>query len=159
MRKWGGKPHYRFEVDLLGRDDHGTWLAGRPPVPFEGPEYPGEFLQRFAILVPDDRWWVASFNEEGPHTDIEVYVDITTPAEWTSESHVTIVDIDLDIVLQRDGRLYIDDEDEFEDHIVEYAYPADLVDNARRTATEMLDVVRARGEPFGDVFRRWLDKV
>lgn len=159
IRKWGGKPHYRFEVDHLGRDEHGTWLAGRPPIPFEGPEYPGEFQQRFAILVPDDCWWVATYYADGPFGGLEIYVDVTTPTTWTSETHATTFDLDLDVVLRRDGTLYIDDEDEFEAHRVEYGYPPDLIDNAQRTAVEMLEVVRERVEPFGDVWRRWLEKV
>lgn len=157
MRKWGGKPHYRFEVDHLGADEHGTWLAGRPPIPFEGPESPGVFDYRFAILVPSDRWWIATFYAEGDG-DIEIYVDISTPTTWDN-GRLTMVDLDLDIVLRRDGTMYIDDEDEFEEHRVLYGYPDDVIDMARKTADEMLKAVRARVEPFGDVWRRWLEQV
>lgn len=159
LRKWGGKPHYRFEVDLLGRDDHGTWLAVRPPVPFEGPEYPGVYEHRFAILVPEDKWWLATFYADSPDLGFQIYVDIATPTTWTSETHFTAVDLDLDVVLRFDGTLFVDDEDEFEEHRVHYGYPADVIEMARRTTDEMLEAVRARHEPFGDVWRRWLEKV
>ena len=159
IRKWDGKQHYRFEVDLLGRDEHGTWLAGRPPVPFEGPEYPGEWDFQFTILVPDNEWWVATFYAPDSRLRIQTYVDVTTPSEWVAGSHLTTVDLDLDVVLQFDGALFIDDEDEFDEHRLAYGYPSDVVDTARRTASEMIEAVRARREPFGDVGRLWLEKV
>ena len=159
IRKWGDKPHYRFDAELLGRDEHGTWLAGRPPVPFTGPDGPGTFSDPFAVLVPEDRWWVCSFNRHDKIDGVDIYVDVTTPAVWNSDAHVTVIDLDLDIVLRRDGHLYLDDEDEFEDHLVEYAYPEDLIRSARRTASELMDAVAARREPFGEVGQMWLDKV
>jgi uncharacterized protein len=159
IRKWDGRSHYRFDVELLGRDEHGTWLAGRPPVPFAGPEYPGVFDYRFAILVPEDRWWIATFYAPDPRLEIETYVDIATPTRWISESHLTAVDLDLDVVRRFDGTLYIDDEDEFDDHRVSYGYPSDVVETARRTASELLDALTQSREPFRDIGHRWLDKV
>ena len=36
-----------------------------------------------------------------------------------------MVDLDLDVIRMRDGRIILDDEDEFEEHQVRYAYPPD----------------------------------
>ena len=67
-----------------------------------------------------------------------------------------MVDLDLDVVLLRDGTLFVDDEDEFAQHQVELAYPPEVVAMARGTADEVLAAVGNRSEPFGDVGRDWL---
>ncbi len=159
MRKWGGVQHWRFPVELLGRDEYGTWLGGRPPVPYTGPRGEGAFTHTFVILIPENEWWVASFNADEPRFDVEIYVDVTTPARWVSDEHVTMVDLDLDVILQRDGHLFLDDEDEFEEHRVKYAYPDDVVERTRATADFLMQAVGERREPFGEAGARWLDKL
>lgn len=54
-----------------------------------------------------------------------------------------MVDLDLDVILTREGHLFLDDEDEFEQHQVELGYPPDVVALAERTS---LEVIRAVGE-------------
>ena len=52
-------------------------------------------------LFPHDASWAASFYDS-PDQPIATYVDMTTVPEWTGRS-VTMVDLDLDLVLGRDG--------------------------------------------------------
>lgn len=146
-------------MEHLGRDEHGTWLACRPPIPFEGPESPGVFEHPFVTVIPEGRWWMASYYREDNPLGIDIYVDIATPAAWVSDSHVTMIDLDLDVVLPPSGEHFLDDEDEFEQHLIEYGYPDEIVATARRTAAEMMEAVAGRREPFGDVGRRWLEKL
>lgn len=54
-----------------------------------------------------------------------------------------MVDLDLDVILGRDGSLVLDDEDEFDKHRVTLDYPADVVARARRAAA---DLMAAAGE-------------
>ncbi len=160
FKKWGDRQHYRFEMERLGRDDHGTWLGARPPVTVTaGPRAPFDMPQAFVTVVPDDRWWIASFYAP-ENAEIDIYVDIATPAVWLSETHVTSVDLDLDVVRWRiDGRIEIADEDELEEHTALYGYPNDIVQRARETAAEIVDGISARSEPFGDVGWAWLDEL
>ena len=71
--------------------------------------------------VPHERPWAASYYDSAEQP-ISVYVDMTTPAVWDG-SQVTMVDLDLDVVLGRDGELLLDDEDEFDEHRVTLGYP------------------------------------
>jgi hypothetical protein len=159
MRKWGDVQHWRFAVELLGRDVHGTWLGARPPTKYSGPRGEGEFTYPFVVLVPEDQWWIATYYEPGPDLDVEIYVDITTPSTWLSDTHITTVDLDLDVVLQFDGTLYLDDQDEFDEHKVVFGYPQDVIDTAQATARDLMDAVRDRREPFGIAGKSWLDRV
>ena len=72
---------------------------------------------------------------------------------------VPMVDLDLDVVLMRDGSLVLDDEDEFEVHRAALGYPGDLVDLALATADEIFRAIWDGAEPFGTVGASWLARV
>ena len=91
--------------------------------------------------------------------DIELYVDIATPATWPSPDHVTMIDLDLDVFRRRDGSVALDDEDEFLEHQIAYGYPEDVVFHARQSADYLMDAVRERREPFGFSSESWLERV
>ncbi|WP_220449594.1 DUF402 domain-containing protein [Nonomuraea longispora] len=89
-----------------------------------------------------------------PHKS-EIYVDVTTIPEWR-DGEVTMLDLDLDVIRLRDGRLILDDEDEFAEHQVLLNYPPDLISQAEATARWLLDAVRERKGPFGGAHIQWL---
>lgn len=166
MRKWPARPHYRFDAERLGEDEHGVWLGIPPGTPASGPRGDQIFRHAFVTLVPRHEWFIASWYDpdvpsgEGEFfIDTSLYVDITTPAEWLSPTHVTTVDLDLDIVRRRSGELYIDDEDEFTEHQVSYGYPAEIVEGALRSSERLFEVVRSGTEPFASAYRPWLSRV
>ena len=107
MRKWPDRPHWRFDAELLGRDEHGTWLGTRAGMPYTGPRT-GTWPSGFVMVIPDGEWWIASWYDEG-EPNVELYVDITTAATWPSTSFVTAIDLDLDVVRSRDGRVELVD--------------------------------------------------
>ena len=67
-----------------------------------------------------------------------------------------MVDLDLDVVLTRDGHLYVDDEDEFAEHRVQLGYPAEVVALAERWRDLVLAAVAGGDEPFATVGHAWL---
>ena len=145
--KWGGGRHWEFPVTLLGEDEHGVW-CGAPAGTWLarlGARSRSEFA--WVTLFPVDQPWAASYYDS-PDQPISVYVDVTTPPVWVG-STVTMVDLDLDVVLARDGDLLLDDEDEFDEHRVALGYPDDLVAMARRTADELMAAAGDGREPFG----------
>jgi hypothetical protein len=157
FRKWPDTPHWRMYLDLLGRDGHGSWFGRKPPLPVDGPQGPQEFTHTFVLLIPDNEWWIASYNAEP--MDVEVYVDITTPAEWQSKTHVSAVDLDLDVIRRRTGEAFLDDEDEFEEHQVTLDYPDEVIEKALSTAKWLMEAVEQRREPFGAAGQPWLDQL
>nr|SBO93372.1 protein of unknown function DUF402 [Nonomuraea gerenzanensis] len=107
------------------------------------------------MLFPRDAWWTASFNTP-PHKS-EIYVDVTTIPEW-NDGEVTMLDLDLDVIRMRDGRLILDDVDEFAEHQILLRYPPDLVTQAEETAHWLLDAVGERKGPFGGAHLDWLSQ-
>ncbi len=152
--KWGGARHWEFPMTVLGTDDHGVWAGAAVGTHLWRPA--AQFTSAFdwVTLVPHEEPWAASFYD-APDQPVRVYVDMTTPACWDGDT-VRLVDLDLDVVLGRDGSLFVDDEDEFARHQAELGYPGDVVALARRTADQVLAAIADGAEPFGTVGSRWL---
>ncbi len=158
MRKWGDVAHWRFPVERLGTDEFGTWLGARPPTPYTGPRGAGEWTHEFVLCVPDDRWWIATFNAYTTDLGARIYVDMTTVPVWRSESHVQAIDLDLDVIRTWDDQVVIDDEDEFAEHQVKYGYPPEVVRSAQASCDEIFERVQKMDEPFGEVGTSWLKR-
>jgi uncharacterized protein len=166
--KWGGRPHWEYDAWLVGEDEHGVWVGApagtrvaRPGAVYDAPV-------DFVSVVPPDGAFVATFYGEptqpAGEQSVELYVDITTVPTWRNdgEGRVTVrmIDLDLDVVRGRTGRVWVDDEDEFADHRVRFAYPDDLVRLAAASCDDVHQGVLAdRGVFARDVGRRWLSRL
>ncbi|WP_152361332.1 DUF402 domain-containing protein [Microlunatus speluncae] len=160
FRKWDGSPHWRTSMAYLGVDEHGHWLGSHPGVQVSRPGAAFRGTATTARLIPHTGCFVANLNL--PPAKITGYIDITTPPEFGRDEDGWVlgaVDLDLDVVRSADGRVWIDDEDEFVDHAVRYGYPADVITRTRATADEVLGAVLAGAEPFGTEWRRWTERL
>ena len=71
-----------------------------------------------------------------------------------------MVDLDLDVVQVREtAEVLILDEDEFAEHQVRYAYPAEVIQQAEQAAAWLHDAITANAEPFATAYQDWLTKV
>jgi protein associated with RNAse G/E len=154
--KYDGSLHWHQTMQYLGEDEHGIWLGApagnsarrgsEPPIVIQHPQ---------ALLSPDGKWWTAVFYGESARSGI--YCDISTPPHWPHEGEVTMVDLDLDVLrLNGDEQVRLLDEDEFAEHQVRYAYPAEVISRAVQTAAWLQEAITAGTEPFRDAFRPWL---
>jgi uncharacterized protein len=162
FRKWGDRPHWEYDARLLGTDEHGAWLGAPAGTHVSRPGVSFTATAAFVSVVPPDGAFVATFyapNTSGPGDPVELYVDITTVPAW-ADGVVTMVDLDLDVVRGRSGRVWVDDEDEFADHRVRYGYPADVVALATASCDRVHAAVRAGTGPFDPALgRTWLSQV
>ncbi|MEV4250122.1 DUF402 domain-containing protein [Streptosporangium canum] len=155
-RKYDGSLHWHHQSLLLGEDEHGVWtgcVAGSSGRKGAGPVV--TWSDAFVMLFPRDTWWTATFNAAPNKT--EIYCDVSTVPEWR-DGEVTMVDLDLDVIRMRDGRIFLDDEDEFEEHRIRYAYPSDVIANARAAAARLMEAVAAGAAPFATA-PHWLSRV
>ena len=151
--KWDGRLHWHCDADLLGEDEHGLWLglpSGRllqrgdeEPVPCPG----------LVSLVPAHGRWIANFYVLGENSGT-VYVDVTDEPMREGDI-VRAIDLDLDVIRFPDGRVVLDDEDEFAEHQKLFGYPPDIISAAEATARDLLTAVTNRDEPFGIASDRW----
>jgi hypothetical protein len=153
--KWGGRKHWTYALEPLGRDSFGRWYGGRAGIMLQrGHEQPVTQGHDFVQLIPDGDWYVAAFNGPGD-SRLDLYVDVTTPPVVTGDL-IEAVDLHLDVLRARDGRILLDDEDEFTEHQVLYGYPPEIIAGAKASADRLMTAVRSRDEPFGAVGEDWL---
>jgi protein associated with RNAse G/E len=146
LEKWGRRPHYRGDVRRLGEDEHGTWLWGPKGRTIWRGET-GLFVaeQDALFLVVPGAWWSPGWWLE--HPEIEVYVNVQTPVEWEAD-RARAIDLDLDVIRFRDGRVEVVDRDEFDLHRQRDGYPEDIVASAEEAAAAVFDLVVANAPPF-----------
>ena len=145
-RKWPDKPHYAHSGWILGEDDHGLWIELRVGSPiYRGDDIAFHGTGGGLMLAPAHQGWLAWFPEFG---DFELYVDIIDGVT-RSDSGITMVDLDLDLIRRRNGEVELLDEDEFALHQIEFGYSADMIEHAEYEAARVLRDVKAGVEPFG----------
>ena len=70
------------------------------------------------------------------------------------------IDMDLDVVDREGLGVYIDDQDEWDEHRVAYGYPLDLVARLEALAVDLERQVKAGTAPFDDATAdRWLERL
>ena len=156
--KYDGRPHRSYPAQYLGEDESGAWLgvAAGTPARVDGDR---QTLREepYVLLVPHQAWWTAMFN--APPRRTEVYCDVTTPATWSGQREVTVVDLDLDVRRRRWGEIERLDEDEFAEHSVRFGYPDEVVTEATAASLWLANALGDGSEPFANGFRPWLAKV
>lgn len=156
--KYPQTPHWRHDMQWLGEDEHGVWLgAAAGSLVQKGDEAPRAMRHPFVQLVHPRKWWTALFNSG--HRRIDTYVDVITQPIWEAADRVEMVDLDLDVIRLHDGRVYVDDEDEFEEHRVTLGYPPRMVDTARAVAARLAIDMETRRPPFDGAAEEWLEMV
>jgi hypothetical protein len=159
-RKWPDLPHWEFDAVRLGADAHGYWVGVPEGTWLSRPDRGFHAWCDHVVLIPHDAWWVATLYGDDADRPVDVYVDISTPSEWSADgSSVRTVDLDLDVIKDPDGRVWVDDEDEFAEHQVTLGYPTDLVRSAQLSCEQVLEAVTAGAEPFSGVHLEWLARL
>ena len=153
--KWPDRPHYRHRGTVLGEDAAGTWLSVAPQPFYRGDEIAFHAEWWAVQLVPNNGGWWAAFFPPGAGR-FDLYVDIGTPPVWSGD-YVTMIDVDLDVVRFRDGRIEIVDEDELAEHSRLFGYPASVVADAERTGAEIKAAIVQGAPPFDGTAGAWLD--
>jgi hypothetical protein len=160
MTKWGDRPHWEFDALWLGSDEHGDWVGIPTGTPMSRPgAHVRNQVDQVGLIPPPDapeaaRGWLATFHAPGGPR-VSVYVDITSPPLWDGPV-LRAVDLDLDVVRGVDGRVWLEDEDEFAEHRVEYGYPDDLAEAAVASCDRVEALVRRAGTPYDGAHEPWL---
>jgi hypothetical protein len=167
-RKWDGGAHWVVPGVHLGEDRHGWWIyQGR-----------GEFISRpgmalhtltdAVLLVPREGAYAATFYDDENPGEFRVYVDLAWDLSWhrirdaspTGSGAVEfhMVDMDLDVIQSSVRGVFVDDEDEFEEHRVSMHYPQALVDAVQQECGRLLAAVRDATGPFDGTADEWMAK-
>ena len=147
----------RWSAYVMGSDHHRLWLyspkgtlyrsqVGSDIGECEVGQGSGPAGLPVMHLIPDAAWWIAAWCSDGHNAHIGV--DICVPpalidGEWR------YIDLELDLVAHADGRVRIEDEDEFIDACEAGLIARDEAIHAQAAAVEIERGLRDRTEPFG----------
>ena len=100
-----------FELTYVGEDEYGLWFYGRPGARWQMSHRNGQLDQAVMSLIQPGQafvsWWI-----DDPD-DRNLSIDVCLPPEET-ELGWRYVDLELDPVRHSDGRVEIEDVDEFD---------------------------------------------
>lgn len=145
--KWDGSIHYQYDALLV--DEVGPLLRFFAPKGTTVRGYRGEgpMQQGLVGLFFTDRWYNL-YHNLGPvgRRGFLSYANVGTPAEF-SDGIIRWIDLDVDVV-QGEGFLSVDDEDEFAEHRELMAYPETLVQRVLETRDLLVPIASAGVFPF-----------
>lgn len=155
--KYGGIPHYTFPALLRFRSSD-LWVV-------EG-EF-GRILEHFTrgltIAVQNrslEFYWpgrpynvAADLAPDGTIT--RYYCNVTLPPVMEGD-RISVVDLDLDLLVEADLRCTVLDRDEFEANTRRFAYPPQVAAGAEAALAELIDLVESRSFPFDGGAEQWL---
>lgn len=149
LNKWDGSTSKSIPWHSLGADGFGCWYrwpAGAVMTRRAGP--PVRHTSDRVLLVPTEGSWIARWGGAG---SLELYCDVTTPPEPEHEGSVRAIDLDLDVVRYRTGRVAVIDQAQFDQRRVTMGYPNTVVQQALATARWLYRAVSGGLEPFASV--------
>ncbi|MET7835703.1 DUF402 domain-containing protein [Micromonospora sediminicola] len=135
-----------FDLRCVGQDRDGTWLRGPVGSAWGAPHDRGNLSVPVVVLLATGRpwaaWWV------GDPADRRLEIDVCRPPEVT-EGGWRYVDLELDPVRHEvDGRVEIEDWDEYDDACRDGWMNPDDAELARATAQHCADLLRQGTEPW-----------
>jgi len=151
--------HWGFEGHWLGDDEWGDWIA----VPLGSTRWKGSEMVRptesdAVFCAPRQEWWHLHYNGPNAH-NYSHFIDIVTPPRWVGQNRYEMIDLDLDVAMHQDGRIEVQDEDEFEVHQVQFGYTHEMIDRASDETRRVVDRLEQGAEPFFAVAAAWLTRV
>lgn len=156
-RKWDGSPHWEHDCVYLGSDEWGDWFGQRAGWTSARPGRAMTADEDNVTLVPPTGDFAFTRNAL-PHRT-HTYIDLAWDLGWQGGVPVGI-DMDLDVVDRTIGGVFIDDEDEWAEHRVQFGYPQDIVERLEHVAADLEQRVRNRVAPFDEaVPETWLARL
>lgn len=152
--KYDGAEHYRYPASIVSEEPGLLMLYKAPGAPING--YRGSFLAKYHTLEYywPDRYFNLSVIWYPNWQPRMHYVNIATPARW-DDGTLRYIDLDLDVVWFANGRVVLDDEDEFELHQRRYNYPPELIAQCWASSHEVRDMITRRMPPFDGEAYSW----
>jgi hypothetical protein len=145
----------RWSAYIINKDRYGQWLYSPKGTLFRSQK--GAVIGECEVgqgnrdaglhvmhLIPNKAWWIATWCVD--HIAIDI---CTPPTRIDDEWHYT--DLELDPIAFSNGRIIVEDEDEFSDACNAGLIPPKEATEARSATTTMVEHLRHHIEPYGQV--------
>lgn len=96
-----------------------------------------------------DRWYNVFRFSDSDWNLKKFYCNVNVPPRFDGRV-LSYIDLDIDVVVERDLTYKILDEDDFEQNAKQYPYPEEVQANARRALAELTELIESRSFPFNE---------
>ena len=147
--KYDGTAHWIQPCQVVSDDGNLLIASYRARTPIYTSR--GEFRSPYDSLVYfwRDRWYNV-FRLSRPGCALALwYCNVTTPPQFDG-CQIGYVDLDLDVTVRPNGCIELLDEDEFEEHQLQYGYPHEVIEHAQEAADDLIALAKARAYPFSE---------
>lgn len=148
-RRYDGSPKFRYPVDGLELGPP-RWVVHGRFGPEIGPHsarlgfYPGDHT----IETYHAGRWSNVYAVFSPGGELRgYYCNLATPARCEGDE-ITYVDLDLDLLVRPDGVHLVLDQEEYEERIIRFGYPAELQASVGAALAELVAAIEERAPPF-----------
>ena len=147
-RKFDGKIHRSWKACLISQKDSLLSFIGEFDDEIVHPQLgiirSGTISYEFYWL---DRWYnVFRFHE--PEGDLKYfYCNINMPPTFKNNV-LDYVDLDIDVLVDKDFRYTVLDQNEFEENSQIYKYPSEIIKRTEQSLEEILNLINRREFPF-----------
>jgi uncharacterized protein len=146
--KYDGSQHYDYRGRLVDEAPGVLRVVTEVGTPFVSYRAESEMRSSMTQLFFTDHWFNV-FHNHRPigRQGMLSYANVGTPVRLEGDT-LHWVDLDLDVIQTQERGLYVDDEDEFEEHQRQMAYPDEIIRRAVEAKDHLLHLAREGGFPF-----------
>jgi len=154
--KYDRTPHYSWESEVLEETDEFILLTSKPPRALM-------HYTRNEIYYYDTTSIEFISKKEGYTINLDVYNDdhieyycnICTTPLFNADS-VEIIDLDIDMIIDKNGDYYFVDEDEFEMNKTKYCYSDYLIIQVLKMKEQLSNLYEEQQFPFDGYFLKYI---
>ena len=100
----------------------------------------------YEFYWPDE--WFNIFRFHEPSGEVRnFYCNVAMPPTY-GNGELNFVDLDLDVLVEKDLKYEVLDVEEFEERSVLYVYPKEVVERAHKSVEELIGLIEGRAFPF-----------
>ncbi len=147
-RKYDGRVRRSWTGGIVSRSDELIVLVGRFDQAVQHSDL--GFISRGTVSFEHfwlDRWYNIFRFHEPDGTLKAWYCNVAMPATFEG-AVLDFVDLDIDVVVWPDLSYQVLDRDDFEENLVKYSYPADVIQDANAAVEDIVDLIGHRSFPF-----------
>lgn len=156
--KYDNSLHYAWESERIIENEEYILLKSAPPRRlfhfsrneiYEFDDYSLEFISKTKGYT---------INVDIKSTSKEFYCNICDKPKIENNT-VTLIDLDIDLIIDQNYNAYYVDEDEFEINKVKYKYPPEIINSVNEMKRYLMDIYTNKQFPFDGFFNEFINNI
>lgn len=157
--KYNEKLHYQWEASIIEHTDKYILVYGTPERKLihytKGKIYD---CDTYSIeYYPLDDWFTVNIDIHD-NGELDYYCNICMPAKF-KQGNICFIDLDIDLIKNKQGDWTVVDEDEFEVNSIKMGYPKDIIENSKKSLNNLIFKIKQEEHPFNGFLHKYITKL